>query len=108
MEITFKVRAELPVKTDSHVKIMSMSPLGDNHVEILPGTSQGAFAPDGSLLPSENYVDFNALTAQFNDLTPHAPQLIVAFNDPAADLKATLAPVNDFLNAHNRANLSAT
>src|SRR5258708_7669864 len=108
IEITFKVRSDLPVKTDSHVKIMSMSPLGDNHVEILPGTSQGAFAPDGSLLPSENYVDFNALTAQFNDLAPHAQQLIVALNDRAADLKVTLDRVNDLLNAQNRANLSPT
>ena len=108
IEITFKVRSDLPVKTDSHVKIMSMSPLGDNHVEILPGTSQAAFAPDGSLLPSETYVDFNALTAQLNDLAPSAKQLIVALNDRAGDLKVTLDRVNDLLSAQNRANLSAT
>src|SRR6266446_4267299 len=32
IEITFKVQSDLPVKTDSHVKIMSLSPLGDNHL----------------------------------------------------------------------------
>src|SRR5713226_1999817 len=37
IEITFTVQSELPVKADSHVKIMSMSPLGDNHLEVLPG-----------------------------------------------------------------------
>jgi phospholipid/cholesterol/gamma-HCH transport system substrate-binding protein len=107
-EITFKVRSDLPVKTDSHVKIMSMSPLGDNHVEILPGSPQAAIAPDGSLLASETYVDFNALTAQLNDLAPHAQQLIVSLNDRADDLKVTLDRVNDLLSAQNRANLSAT
>src|SRR5258708_15248328 len=36
IKITFKVQSDLPVKADSRVKIMSMSPLGDNHLEILP------------------------------------------------------------------------
>jgi phospholipid/cholesterol/gamma-HCH transport system substrate-binding protein len=108
IDITFKVRSDLPVKTDSHVKIMSMSPLGDNHVEILPGTPQAAIAPDGSQLTSETYVDFNALTAQLNDLAPHAQQLMISLNDGAAELKVTLDRVNDLLSVQNRANLSAT
>src|SRR6266571_4137923 len=38
IEITFSVKSGLPVKTDSRVKIMSLSPLGDNHLEIVPGS----------------------------------------------------------------------
>src|SRR5260370_4839211 len=56
IEITFTVQSELPAKTDSHVKIMSMSPLGDHHLELLPGSAQAPVAPDGSQLPSDNYV----------------------------------------------------
>jgi phospholipid/cholesterol/gamma-HCH transport system substrate-binding protein len=108
IEITFKVQSELPVKTDSHVKIMSLSPLGDNHLEILPGTPKAALAPDGAQLASDAYIDFNALTAQLNDLAPHAQQLVVSLNDRATELKVTLDRVNDLLNAQNRANLSAT
>ena len=108
IEISFKVQSELPVKTDSRVKIMSLSPLGDNHLEILPGSSKAALAPDGSQLAADNYVDFNALTAQLNDLAPHAQQLIVSLNDRATELRVTLDRVNDLLNAQNRANLSAT
>ncbi len=108
IEITFKVQSELPVKTDSHVKIMSLSPLGDNHLEILAGTSAAAMAKDGSQLTADTYVDFNALTAQINDLAPHAQQLIVSLNDRATELKVTVERVNDLLNAQNRANLSAT
>ncbi len=108
IDITFKVQSDLPVKTDSHVKIMSMSPLGDNHLEILPGGAKAAIAPDGSQLTSENYVDFNALTAQINNLAPHAQELIVSLNDRATELKVTVDRVNDLLNAQNRANLSAT
>jgi phospholipid/cholesterol/gamma-HCH transport system substrate-binding protein len=107
IEIAFKVQSELPVKTDSRVKIMSMSPLGDNHLEIFPGTPKAALAPDGSQLNAENYVDFNAITAQINDLGPHATELITTLNDRATELKVTLDRVNDLLSAQNRANLSA-
>ena len=108
IEITFRVQSDLPVKTDSHVKIMSMSPLGDNHLEILPGTPKAAPAQDGSQLPSDNYIDFNAITAQINDLGPHATQLLATLNDRATELKVTIDRVNDLLSAQNRANLSAT
>src|SRR5881296_4469449 len=63
IEITFSVKSGLPVKTDSHVKIMSLSPLGDNHLEIVPGTEKAGLAPDGAQLTADNYVDFNAITA---------------------------------------------
>jgi len=108
IEITFKVQSDLPVKADSRVKIMSMSPLGDNHLEILPGTSKAALAPDGSQLTAENYIDFNAITAQINDLGPHATELIATLNDRATELKVTVDRVNDLLSVQNRANLSAT
>jgi phospholipid/cholesterol/gamma-HCH transport system substrate-binding protein len=108
IDITFKVQSDLPVKTDSHVKIMSLSPLGDNHLEILPGTPQAAVAPDGSLLAADKYVDFNALTQQINDISPHAQELLKSLNERATELKVTVDRVNDLLSVQNRANLSAT
>ena len=108
MEIIFSVQSDIPVKADSHAKIMSLSPLGDNHLEILPGTAQAALAPAGALLTAENYIDFNALTAQINDLAPRAQTLIVSLTDRASELKETVARVNDLLSTQNRANLSAT
>jgi phospholipid/cholesterol/gamma-HCH transport system substrate-binding protein len=108
IDVVFSVQTDLPVKTDSHVKIMSISPLGDNHLEVLPGGAQTALAPPGFLLPSDTYLDFNVLTAQINDLAPQAKLLIQSLNDRAADLKVTIDRVNDLLGAQNRANLSAT
>ena len=83
---------DLPVKTDSHARIMSMSPLGDNHLEILPGGAQTALAPPGSLLPSDTYVDFNALTAQINDLAPQVKELIQSLNDRASRVEGDDRP----------------
>jgi phospholipid/cholesterol/gamma-HCH transport system substrate-binding protein len=108
IDVVFSVQTDLPVKTDSHVKIMSISPLGDNHLEVLPGGAQTALAPPGFLLPSDTYLDFNVLTAQINDLAPQAKLLIQSLKDRAADLKVTVDRVNELLSAENRANLSAT
>ena len=108
IEVTFSVKSDLPVKTDSRVKIMSMSPLGDNHLEIVPGTDKAAIAATGALLLSEPYVDFNALTQKINDIAPQAQQLLTTLNSRAGELQETLARVNDLLSSSNRANLAAT
>jgi len=108
IEVTFSVQAGLPVKTDSHVRIMSLSPLGDNHLEIVPGSEKAALAPNGSVLPSYPYIDFNALTARLNDLAPDAQQLLKTLNARADQLKTTIDRVNDVLNDQNRANLAGT
>ena len=108
IEITFSVQSDLPVKTDSKAKIMSLSPLGDNHLEIVPGSAKAGIAANGALLPSETYVDFNALTKQINDIAPDARQLLQTLNERATELKETIVRVNDLLSAQNRANLAAT
>jgi phospholipid/cholesterol/gamma-HCH transport system substrate-binding protein len=108
LDVIFSVQSDLPVKSDSSVRIMSMSPLGDNHVEILPGSPRAPRAVSGALLASQKYVDFNALTAQLNDLNPQAQALLRNLNDRASEVKETIARVNDLLSPQNRANLAAT
>jgi phospholipid/cholesterol/gamma-HCH transport system substrate-binding protein len=108
LEITFSVKSSLPVKTDSHVRIMSLSPLGDNHLEIVPGTEKAPLAAAGSTLPSDPYVDFNSLATKINDLAPSAQQLLVTLNARATELKVTVERVNDLMNDRNRANLAGT
>jgi phospholipid/cholesterol/gamma-HCH transport system substrate-binding protein len=108
IDVAFSVQPDIVVKTDSKVKIMSLSPLGDNHLELMPGSARASAAPAGSFLAAEHYVDFNALTEQINDLAPHATQLIGTLDARATELKVTLDRVNDLLNTQNRANLSAT
>jgi phospholipid/cholesterol/gamma-HCH transport system substrate-binding protein len=108
IDIAFSVQRDTMVKTDSKVKIMSLSPLGDNYLEILPGSLGAPTAPDGFLLSAEKYVDFNNLTEEISDIAPQAQQLLGTLNDRATEVRVTLARVNDLLNEKNRANLSAT
>jgi len=108
MEISFSVKPGLPIKSDSRVRIMSLSPLGENHVEVMAGTQQAASAPPGAVLPSDPYTDFNAITSQLNDIAPEAKKLLATLNQRTTELQETIARVNDVLNAQNRTNLSAT
>jgi phospholipid/cholesterol/gamma-HCH transport system substrate-binding protein len=108
IDVTFSVEPNVPVKTDSYVKIMSMTPLSDNDVEVFPGSLQASNAPSGSQLVSEPYVDFNSLAERINALAPKAQELLQTLNERAVDLKETVARVDDLLNDQNRANIAET
>jgi len=108
IEITFSVQPGVPVKTASRVRIMALSPLGDNHLEIVPGSDKAPLAKSGSTLISDPYIDFNALTARLNDMQPYVEKLLKSLNERATELKVTIARVNDVLNDQNRANLSGS
>jgi len=108
IEITFSVRSGFPVKTDSHVRIMALSLLGDNHLEIVPGSENAGLATAGMILPSDPYADFNSLTSKINELAPQLQQLLKTLNDSAAGLKVTVDRVNDLVSDENRASLAGT
>jgi phospholipid/cholesterol/gamma-HCH transport system substrate-binding protein len=108
MDMEFSVKDELPIKTDSHVAILSFSPLGDNHLEVKPGSASAPRAPDGAELPADQYVGFNDLTEQFNKVIPQAQDLMTNLNQRVKDLSVTITRVNDLLNDQNRANISAS
>ena len=108
MDMEFSIRNDVPVKTDSHVVILSFTPLSDNHLEIKAGSASAPRAPDGALLPSDPYIGFNDLTAEFNRMAPQAQDLLENLNDRATQLRITIDRVNDLLNDKNRENLSAS
>ncbi len=106
MEIEFRVEPQVPVKTDSKVKISSLSPLGENFLAIVPGTKAAPRAEEGKILDSVEYVGFDDLEAKMNDLAPDAKELIGNMNKRLADLKITIANVNALLDEENRANIA--
>lgn len=108
MEIIFRVKPDIPVKTDSVVIISSNSPLSDNFLGIVPGSKAAQRAPSGSTLNSNQYVGFGDLEAELADLAPQARVLLDNLNQRVVELQTTVARVNDVLNDKNRANLSAS
>ena len=109
VEISFSIRPGVPVRTDTVAKIASLSALGENYLELVPGKTPGATpAPPGSVLKSEDYISFADVTTRLNDLAPAAQALLENLNQRVTDLQATIARVNDLLSVQNRANLSAS
>lgn len=108
IDMEFSVKSDVPVKVDSHVAILSFSPLGDNHLEIKAGMAAAAKAPDGATLPADPYIGFNDLTAEINEMAPEARQLLTNLNDRVTQLKTTIDRVNDLLNDKNRDNVSVS
>jgi phospholipid/cholesterol/gamma-HCH transport system substrate-binding protein len=108
MDMEFSVKDDLPIKTDSHVAILSFSPLGDNHLEVKAGSLSAPRAPSGSILPADQYVGFNELTDQINKVLPQAQELMANLNMRVKELSVTISRVNDVLNDQNRANISGS
>lgn len=108
MEVIFRVRADVPIKTDSQTKISSLSALGENFLGIIPGSPGAPRAAPGSVLKTMPYAGFDELTGQLNELAPEAKQLLENLNARVSELQQTVARVNDLLSAENRANLTAS
>jgi ABC-type transporter Mla subunit MlaD len=108
MEITFRVKPEIPVKIDSVAAISSSSPLSDNFLDIVPGSNAAQRAPAGATLKSKEYVGFDELESEIADLGPQAKVALATLNQRLTELQVTVARVNDALNDKNRANLSAS
>ena len=108
MEIAFRVSPNTPVKTDSRVKIASLSALGDNFLEIVPGTPAAPRAPSGSALQSSEYIGFDELTAKLTALEPVAEELLKNINNRVTELQDTITRINDLVDQRNRANISAS
>lgn len=108
MVIEFRVKPDVPIKTDSVASITSTSPLSENFLGIVPGSNTAPRAPAGAVLKSTEYVGFADIEAQINDLGPKAKELLGNMNDRVKELQVTVARVNDLLNDRNRANLSSS
>jgi len=108
MEIAFRVKPEVPVKTDSIATISSNSPLSDNFLGIVPGSKAAQPAPSGATLKSSEYVGFGDLEAEIAELGPEAKLVLANLNQRLTELQVTVARLNDTLNDKNRENLSAS
>lgn len=108
VEVTFRVRPDVPVKTDSSATITSNSPLADNYLGIVHGTNAAPRASSGSTLKTKDYIGLADIEAEIAELTPQAKVLLGNLNDRVSELQVTVARVNDVLNDRNRENLAAS
>jgi phospholipid/cholesterol/gamma-HCH transport system substrate-binding protein len=106
--LSFGVDPGVPVKTDSMTKIASLSALGENFLEIMPGKPESPLAPSGSILPSKEFFGINDVADILNELGPDVSELVNNLNDRVTQLQKTVDRVNDLLNDQNRQHVAST
>ena len=107
IEVDFNVARDIPLKADSVAKIASLSPLGDNYVELTAGTREAAAAAPGSVLRSTESINFSDLGDMVGELKPMMQQVLQNLNQRLNELQVTMARANDLLSDQNRSNISA-
>ena len=68
-EVIFEVRDDVPVNADSVATVGSLSALGDNYLEITPGTNEARRLEPGETLPSREAVSFSDITNKMIEVT---------------------------------------
>jgi phospholipid/cholesterol/gamma-HCH transport system substrate-binding protein len=108
IEVDFEVAPEIPVKTNSLAKITTLGMLGENYLEITTGTKDAPMAQAGSILQSREAVTMADLTDLVGGMAPTVDQVLHSLNDRLAEVKVTVAAVNDLVGESNRKNIAAS
>ena len=80
-EVHFDLRDDIPVNEDSIASISSLNALGDNYLEITPGTKEAARIPPGGLVKSEEAITFSDITKKVVEVTDTAKVVMTDVKD---------------------------
>jgi phospholipid/cholesterol/gamma-HCH transport system substrate-binding protein len=108
MRIEFRVEPQIPVKTDSLVKIASVSELADNYIAILPGSPSAPKAPSGAILTVGKFTTFDDMETRLSTLVPNAQTMMNQLTAEANKLQTTIANLNGKVSLQNRQKISRT
>ncbi|HZS48185.1 MAG TPA: MlaD family protein [Blastocatellia bacterium] len=108
--LALEIKPETPIKTDSVAAIQTLGLLGDNYVEVSPGSKNAAALPSGGMLQSKETVMLAELFDQVNALSSDSKALIANLNEKLNSLSdntnAVLSNVNSVLNESNKRELA--
>jgi len=108
IEITLNVNPTIPIKTNSLARITSLGALGESYIEISTGTKEAPLAPPGSVVKTKETVGLADLGDVIAGLVPSADTVMHSLNDRLAEIKVTVASVNDILGEPNRKNIAGS
>jgi phospholipid/cholesterol/gamma-HCH transport system substrate-binding protein len=111
IRVRLSINPRTPVRTDSLARISTLGFLGENYVEVSPGTKGAALLPPGSVIPSAEIVQLadvfnnvNNITLNANKLVGNLDQRITQLSDNANQLINNL---NALVGDENRAHIQA-
>jgi phospholipid/cholesterol/gamma-HCH transport system substrate-binding protein len=81
IRVTLQVNAGTPVRTNSKARISSLGLLGENYLEVSPGTRDAALLPSGGEIPSVEIVQLADVFNNANNITVNANKLVNDLDD---------------------------
>ncbi len=88
VEVVVEMRADIPVNEDSVATAASLSALGERYLEVSTGSAEAARIKPGGVIPSQETLTLDDLTAQISTVTAEATVLM-------RDIRANFISLND-------------
>ena len=109
-EVVFDLRAEIPVNRESAATIASLNALGQNYLEITPGSIAAPRVEPGGIVPSVEALTFSDLTRKVGDVADEAVALMGKIDQKmtvvADDMHDVLVNLRELSGEENRRNVS--
>lgn len=107
-EVHFEMRSDVPVNVESIATISSISALGDNYLEITPGTKEARRIEPNGIVNSEEAITFSDITKKVAEVTDTANALMVDVKDDIelliGDLRVLTANLQEITGEENQRN----
>ena len=111
IRVRLKVSDKAPIRTNSVARISSLGFLGDNYIEISPGTADAAILKPGSDIPTTEIVQMADVFANVNNVTLSANKLVTDLDNRVLvvtdNVNQLVTNLNAVVNEPNRQHLAA-
>jgi len=112
IRIQFDVEAATPVRANSRARISSLGFLGENYLEVSPGTRDAALLPAGGEIPAQEIVQLADVFTNANNITVNANKLVNDLDDRLLavtdNFNQLIGNLNAVVGPENREHLQAS
>ena len=109
-EVLFTLRAEIPVNERSVATIASLNALGQNYLEVMPGSIDAPRIEPGGIVPSTEALTFSDLTRKVSEVADTAVGLMGRIDEEmttvAEDMRGLLANLQALSGEENQRNVA--
>ena len=111
IRVRLQVDAGTPIRTNSKARISSLGFLGENYLEVSPGTRDKPLLPPGSEIPAEEIVQLADVFNNVNNITVNANKLVGDLDERVLTLSdksnQLIDNLNEVVNEENRTHFSS-
>ncbi len=106
IRVVLQVEPDTPIKTNSVARISSLGFLGENYVEVSPGTRNAPLLPKGSVIQAMEIVQLSDVFNNVNNITVNATKLVNDLDDQvlvlAKNANQLIKSLNDVVSPENK------